>query len=291
MAVSPFREGSSFPGERRLQIEAAGMSFSARAAGPADGEPVILLHGFPQSSWQWRSQLQALGSAGYWAVAPDQRGYCSGARPGEIGDYGIDELCGDVLAMADHLGAQRFHLVGHDWGAAVAWVVASRHPRRLGSLCAVSVPHPRAFFTAIQEDHDQQRRSSYMDFFRRGDAEQLLLERGGARLRAVLEEVDPDDVHLSRLQQPGAMTAALNWYRAMDEGQLAATGKIDVSTLYVWGARDAYVGRTAAEATAPLVRARYRFEVLEDIGHWIPELAAAALNDLLLAHLRAFSLR
>jgi pimeloyl-ACP methyl ester carboxylesterase len=119
-------------------------TFDARVAGPEDGELVLLLHGFPQTSYSWRSQLEALGAAGYRAVAPDQRGYSAGARPAEVERYAIPALVGDVIAIADELGGHRFHLVGHDWGAAVAWQVAGRHQDRLRSLTVLSVPHPSA---------------------------------------------------------------------------------------------------------------------------------------------------
>jgi pimeloyl-ACP methyl ester carboxylesterase len=115
----------------RIQIPVGEDVFDASVAGPEDGEVVLLLHGFPQTSWSWRHQLQALGDAGYRAVAPDQRGYSPGARPEEVERYAIPALVGDVIAIADELGAHRFHLVGHDWGAAVAWQVAGRHPDRL----------------------------------------------------------------------------------------------------------------------------------------------------------------
>src|SRR4051812_48257716 len=111
------------------------------ADGPEDGELVLLLHGFPQSWWEWRHQLEALGKAGYRAVAPDQRGYSPGARPGGVEHYGVEELVADAVGFADALGVDRFHLVGHDWGAIVAWYVAATHPDRLKTLSIVSTPH------------------------------------------------------------------------------------------------------------------------------------------------------
>ncbi|MGH9248466.1 MAG: alpha/beta fold hydrolase, partial [Acidimicrobiales bacterium] len=119
-------------------------TFDALADGPEDGELVLLLHGFPQTSAAWRDQVAALAAAGYRAVAPDQRGYSPRARPTELAAYAMPELVGDVIGFADVLGAERFHLVGHDWGGAVAWQVAGRHPERLHTLAAVSTPHPEA---------------------------------------------------------------------------------------------------------------------------------------------------
>nr|MCH9683850.1 alpha/beta hydrolase [Deltaproteobacteria bacterium] len=139
-------EGQIDPGEiQEIQIEVGPFVFDARAAGPADGELVLLLHGFPQSSYEWRGQLSALGEAGYHAVAPDQRGYSPGARPPELMDYAVGELVGDVVGIADALGANAFHVVGHDWGAGVAWATAAVFPDRVMTLTALSIPHIDAF--------------------------------------------------------------------------------------------------------------------------------------------------
>ena len=121
-----------------LSIPVGPFVFRAREAGPKDGPLVLLLHGFPQSSAEWKSQLEALGAAGYHAVAPDQRGYSPGARPEGVDAYAVAALVADTLGMADALGAETFHLVGHDWGAIVAWHVAARHPKRLRTLTIVS---------------------------------------------------------------------------------------------------------------------------------------------------------
>jgi pimeloyl-ACP methyl ester carboxylesterase len=272
----------------RLEIGVDGLTFDALAMGPADGELVLLLHGFPQSSHEWRAQLDALGAAGYRAVAPDQRGYSPRARPLGVEHYRAEPLVADVVAMADALGADRFHLVGHDWGAAVAWHVAGRHPQRLRSLTAVSVPHPAAFSDALRGD-DQRQRSGYIELFRQeGHAEDLLLEDDGARLRAMLEGTglsNDVDEYVRRMREPGAMTAALNWYRAVDAGSLDALGPITTPTMYVWSTADIALGREGAEATVAHVEGRYRFEVLEGVSHWIPEAAPDELSRLLLEHL------
>ena len=128
----------------RLEIEAGGFTFTGRACGPHDGRKVLLLHGFPQTSWAWRDELWALGRAGYRAIAPDQRGYCIGARPAEVGDYATEHLLHDVVALADAMDMETFDLVGHDWGGMLAWIVASRHPGRVRTLSVVSTPHPLA---------------------------------------------------------------------------------------------------------------------------------------------------
>jgi pimeloyl-ACP methyl ester carboxylesterase len=280
--------GGSEDGFERLEIPVGPFTFDARAAGPAGGEPVLLLHGFPQSSFEWRSQLDALAAAGYRAVAPDQRGYSPRARPVGVDQYGAEALVGDAIGIADALGFDRFHLVGHDWGAAVAWHVAGRHPERLRTLTPVSVPHPQAFADALLGE-DQRQRSSYIDLFREeGKAEEVLLEDGGNRLRAMLSGSGlGDDVeeYVTRMLEPGAMTAALNWYRAVDIGSVRGLGPIVTPTMFVWSTDDMALGREGAEATAKHVDGRYRFEVLEGVSHWIPEAASGELNRLLLEHL------
>ncbi len=189
----------------------------------------------------------------------------------------------------------------------VAWVVAGRHPERLRTLSAVSVPHPRAFAAAFRGsdsddggdggDDDQRQRSSYIDVFRAegGVAERALLgdDGSGRGLRAMFDasglasDTDEVDRFVAAMVEPGALTAALNWYRATEPHAMSDVGAITVPTLYVWSDNDIALGRAAAEATARWVSGPYRFEVLPGVSHWIPETAPAELNGLLLEHLAA----
>jgi pimeloyl-ACP methyl ester carboxylesterase len=272
----------------QVEVRTPAFTFTGRAAGPEGGPLVVLLHGFPQTSYSWRAQLAVLGDAGFRAVAPDQRGYSPGARPAAVEDYRSTELVADVLVIADSLGAAELHLAGHDWGAAIAWQVAGRHPERVRTLTAVSVPHPAAFTKAIAEDPDQRARSGYMLAFREeGAPEDALLAGDAAGLRAVYAGLEDDAVeeYLRVLRQPGALTAALNWYRAADASLATGLGPITTPTLYVWSTADPALGRTAADATAEHVAGPYRFEVLEGVSHWVPEEAPDVLNRLLLDHI------
>jgi pimeloyl-ACP methyl ester carboxylesterase len=280
-----------------FDVAANGFTFSASVEGPDDGRPVVFLHGFPQTSWSWHHQLEALGAAGYRAFAFDQRGYSPGARPPDVQDYRIDALVADVLAVAGTQGMERFDLVGHDWGAMVAWIVAARHPERIRTLSAVSVPHPRAFAAALGGgDSDQAQRSSYIEVFRQeGMAELALLGEDGSGdgLRVMFEasglasDAEEIDVFVAAMREPGALTAALNWYRAMSAEAIGDVGQITVPTLYVWSTEDIALGRQAAESTAQWVSGPYRFEVLTGVSHWIPEAAPDHLTRLLLEHLSA----
>ena len=276
-----------------LQLPVGSEVFEARAAGPEGGELVLLLHGFPQTSWSWRHQLTALGDAGYWAVAPDQRGYSPGARPAAVERYASPHLVADVLALAEELGGNTFHLVGHDWGAAVAWQVAGRHAERLRTLTVLSVPHPLAFGRALSGEggSDQAARSSYFELFRSDGAADAFLADDAAGLRNVYAAtgLPVDDVgpYLDVLTQPGALQAALNWYRAADPSLVEGMGAVTTPTLFVWSTEDPALGREGAEWTAEYVEGPYRFEVLEGVGHWIAEEAPDRLNRLLLEHLGA----
>jgi pimeloyl-ACP methyl ester carboxylesterase len=272
---------------------ATGLTFRARVAGAEDSPLVILLHGFPQTSRCWARQLDALAGAGYRAVAFDQRGYSPGARPSDVGAYKPAALVNDVLQVADALGADRFDLVGHDFGGMVAWMVAGHHADRVRTLTIASTPHPAAFRATYERpSSDQGERSGYMRAFRageRGGMEEALLADDAASLRAIYTALDADaaDEYVSVLSEPGALVAAIDWYRSMSGAASAATPAATMPTLYVWSDNDPSLGRDGAEATAAYVTGPYRFVVLEGVGHWIPELAADRFTPLLLEHLTA----
>lgn len=253
---------------------------------------MLLLHGFPQTAHSWRRVASELARAGYRTVAPNLRGVSPGARPPERAAYATLPLVADVLAIADALGAQRFHLVGHDWGGALAWQVAARHPGRLRSLSVVSTPHPLAFRRALDDPRaDQAQRSAYMAIFRtEGAGEDMWLGGGIDGLRAIYaaaglttEEAAPC---VAAFSDRAALTAFLNWYRAGDPAD-ANGAPVRVPTLYVWSTGDPALGREAAEWTRDYVLGDYRFEVLEGIDHWIPEHAPERLTALLLEQFRA----
>lgn len=262
------------------------LTFDVRTTGPKDGEPVILLHGFPQTSLSWSSVAHRLEHAGLRVIAPDQRGYSPRARPLDVEDYRTSLLADDVIGIADALGIDSFHLVGHDWGSAVAWVVAGAHPDRVRTLTAVSVPHLAAYNTALRDDPDQQERASYIQLFRQvGKAEDLLLADAGLRLTAMYGDAVPIGLvvrYVAHLAEPGALTAALNWYRAMS-ADLAETPRIQVPTTFVWGALDQAIGRAGAEACGDFIDADYRFVELAESGHWIPEQSPDALSEAIIA--------
>ncbi|WP_133853684.1 alpha/beta fold hydrolase [Labedaea rhizosphaerae] len=268
-----------------IQVATPTGTFDGLAAGPEDGRQVLFLHGFPESAQQWEYQLGALGANGLRAVAFDQRGYSPGVRPPDVADYKVDELVADVLAVADALGWTKFDLVGHDWGAAVAWHAAAQHADRVRTLAAVSVPHPAAFATALREDPEQQTMSRYMQTFQGKQAEKQLLADNAKALRQMYDRKPPPsriEDYVQRFAEEGALTAALNWYRAMKFNP--PCGPVAVPTLYVWSTEDTALGSTGAFGTAKHVTGPYRFEMLEDVSHWVPEEAPEQLSALLLEH-------
>jgi pimeloyl-ACP methyl ester carboxylesterase len=269
-------------------IGARGLTFDVAAGGPEDGPVALLLHGFPQHSGEWDEVVPSLHAAGLRSYALNQRGYSPGARPSAVEDYRMAECVADAVAVLDALGVDAAHVVGHDWGALVAWHLAARHPERVRTLTAVSVPHPAAMAHALSTDEDQRDRSSYIQLFQQADkAEQVLLTDEAAALRGMLAGVGADrvDAYAGPMREPGALTAALNWYRAMSRADLAGTGSVTVPTTYVWSDGDVAVGRTAAEACAAHVTGDYRFVSLPGVTHWIPDEAPAAVAEAVLARI------
>ena len=225
-------------------IAANGLTFTADLAGPADGELVLFLHGYPQTKHTWRRELPALAERGYRVCAPDQRGYSADARPSGIDSYRVETLASDVLAIADALGCEHFHLVGHDWGGHLAWVVAALHPHRVRTLAVISRPHPQAFAQAMKEDRRQSGRSSHHRSFQRAEATDELLADDAAKLRAIFKGNGVPDAdaraYLATLGHREALDAALNWYRALGQSQIQwrDVPAVTVPTLYLWGNAD-----------------------------------------------------
>lgn len=245
-----------------------------------DGPQVIALHGFPQGAHAWTRVGELLAERGIGLLAIDQRGYSPAARPEGVEHYGDRILSADVLAIADALGLDRFHLAGHDWGSHIAWVTAAQHPDRVQTLTAVSIPHPTAFSRAFREDPDQARRSEYFKlFWQPGVGEQTLLADGARYLYEALDDVSAGDKdhYVTRLQEPGALTAALSWYRAMGSG--APVGPVTVPTTLVWSDGDRAIGRTAAQLCEQYVEGDYRLVELAGVSHWIPERAPEPLAE------------
>jgi len=231
-----------------------------------------------------------LAAAGFRGVATDQRGYSVGARPSTVQSYTSELLTADALALMDFCEARRFHLVGHDWGGQLAWLIAAGHPDRVATLTTLSRPHPGAFARAMAEDAEQAKRSQHHTAFRQPDAINRLREDNFKTLRAVLEREGVGNAnlqaHFQTLSEPGALEAAINWYRANNIAS-AEIPRVSVPTLYIWGTADGSVGRRAAELTANFVSGRYRFVEVEGGGHFIVDQFPDRIAALMIQHLHS----
>jgi pimeloyl-ACP methyl ester carboxylesterase len=256
-----------------MQVAARGYTFDVDVQGP-DGPPVVLLHGFPQDLTMWDEVRPPLHSAGFRTYAINQRGYSVGARPDDVAAYAMAECVADLVALLDVLGLPSVHLVGHDWGAVVAWHAAAGHGDRVRTLTAIAVPHPHAVGEAMAAGDEQKQRMAYMKLFRMpGRAEEVLLEDGARRLTAMFAGCPKDRVphYVERMREPGALTGALNWYRAMSRFDAAQLGRVEVPTAYLYGDADLAVGEQAAQACAHYVTGPYRFVRFSGISHWVPD--------------------
>lgn len=277
---------------RISRVARSGLVLDVRDEGPLDGPIAVLLHGFPQHSAAWDEVAPRLHRLGLRTLAPDQRGYSPGARPTRRRDYRMAELVDDVAAVvaASRTGGgvdRGVHLVGHDWGAAVAWATAQSRPDLVRSLVSVSIPHPRAFVTAALTS-SQAWHSWYMGAFQLPGLAERALDpahpSGRRRLVRMLVDTGLDPARAERdadfLSTPGAFTAALGWYRALPlQRPGEGGGSVRVPTALLWSDADVAITRAGIDRTPRYVDAPFRLDVLPGVGHWIPELAPVAVAD------------
>ncbi len=265
---------------RLTQFRNGPHTFDVIDSGPLDGTPVVLLHGFPQRASAWNAVAEHLHERGLRTYAPDQRGYSPGARPTSRFAYSLAALTSDVVALIDATGAPRVHLVGHDWGAAVAWSVAANHPDRLTSLTAVSVAHPAAFMRSMVTS-SQALKSYYMALFQlpvlpermlaSGRADKVL--RGAGMTREMVEQFHTEIVDY------GALRGGLGYYRSIVQAAGNFGTKVTVPTTYVWSDNDVALGRKAAETTHRWVSGPYELEIIEGATHWLLDERPAELAE------------
>ena len=279
---------------RAYHVTIGAYEFAATEEGPQTGPPVVLLHGFPQTSASWQAAGRLLAAEGMRTIALDQRGYSPGARPGQVSEYHVDRLVEDVVGLLDALHLPTAHLVGHDWGAIVAWHAAVAHPERFRTLTAVSVPHLRVFYGVLADPgpagEDQRQRSAYVQLFRmEGKAEDVLLANSARALHDLFSPLPESAIlpNYAVLSQRPALTAALNWYRAIDVKQSAALPNVRIPTTFVWSTEDVAIGRAAAEGCARCVDGPYRFVELEGVSHWIPDQAPVQLARAVVERVRS----
>ncbi|MBY4272517.1 alpha/beta fold hydrolase [Rhodococcus fascians] len=264
-----------------------GLEFDVLDQGPLDGPIVLLLHGFPERAASWSAVMDQLNEAGFRTIAPDQRGYSPGARPKRRRDYRVGALVDDVVALIDEIGAP-VHVVGHDWGAMVAWVTAGRRPDLVSSLTAFSVPHPGSFMTALLTSR-QILHSWYFAFFQLPILPEKWMTRPGQRAEKWYERsgMNAEDLERTRtdIVDYGALPYAVTWYRGLPFsnpgiGRL----RITVPTSMVWSDGDTFIGRSAIERAQQYVDARYTLTVLAGVTHWIPTQAPTAAAQAIIAN-------
>ncbi|HVE95124.1 MAG TPA: alpha/beta hydrolase [Acidimicrobiales bacterium] len=249
-----------------------------------EGTPVVLLHGFPDRGEMWRAQIDALSAAGYRAIAPDLRGFGDSAAPEGVERYGMLDLLGDVTGIMDALEVPKAHVVGHDWGAGLAWIAATFAPERVEKLVAVSVGHPTAFGSA---GFEQRQRSWYMLAFQFVGIAEELVSREDFAFFTQWGEDGAFDRWRADLTRPGRLTAGLNWYRANVPPESLIRPPMElppvtVPVMGVWSDQDGALGEAQMAGSAKYVAGEFRFERLDGVSHWIPTSAADRLNALLL---------
>jgi pimeloyl-ACP methyl ester carboxylesterase len=280
---------------RIREIEANGLTFRVREHG--DGSPVVLLHGFPETSRMWAPLMERLAEEGFHCLAPDQRGYSPGARPADSAEYTYDHFVADLFAFMDAMGWERAHLIGHDWGSLAGWAAVDARPERVLSWVPMAVPHIRAFGTAIRENEEQRQKSGYIQLFQQvGTAEAALSANDFQALRNLYKDThsaEEIEEYISVLSEEGALTGALNWYRGTrgirpDRAEGRDFAPVATPTLHFWGNADMAIGRQATLACRDYMTGPY--ELIElDCGHWIAQEAFDRIVGPIVAHLKQYS--
>ncbi|MGE5286588.1 MAG: alpha/beta fold hydrolase [Micromonosporaceae bacterium] len=270
--------------DRGRMIEANGISLHVEDHGA--GDPVLLIHGWPDSAFLWRNQIPFLVSHGFRVIAPDMRGFGRSSQPEDVAAYRLRNSVADVTAILDALGIEAAHVVGHDWGAAVAWLTAMFQPDRVLKLVVLSVPHPR-----VPQTIRQYEMAWYQLFFQfAGIAEATIRHDGWAWLRIFTRGDGDLERWIEDLSRPGALTASLNWYRAnlapRMPGPPPTLPPVTAPTLGVWSANDYYLDGVRMEESGAYVEGPWRYEQIAGASHWIPLDAPDRLNELLLDWLR-----
>lgn len=274
------------------RIEIGELVFDYRVSGEGNKKPVFFLHGFPETSIMWTRLMDQLATKGFQCIAPDMRGYSVGACPKGVKNYTIDKLSADILNIAEALKIEKFHLVGHDWGAVIGWNIVSNHPDKISSWTALSIPHTRAFIVAYKTDPEQKKKSKYVSFFLLPILPEIRIRKndfkGFKRLwkNSSQEELDH---YLSVFRRRPSLTGALNYYRAnFRKGNFKAAGNIETPTLFIWGKKDLAVGEMAAKDTVQYIKGDYTFLEL-DAGHWLIQTNFKEVEQAINKHLVTYS--
>jgi epoxide hydrolase 4 len=279
--LSGLRDGYADIGDVRLHYVEAG-----------EGPLVVLLHGFPEFWYGWRSQIAPLAAAGFHVVAPDMRGYNLSSCPDDVGAYGTDKLADDVRGLIQNRGAEYAHVVGHDWGGTAAWATAMHHPDVVDRMAILSAAHPRKLSQGLHHP-EQLRRSWYFFFFDLPGLPETVVRANDWHfyrhfLRDAQPEYTPEELqrYVEAWSQPGADSGMINYYRhavrlspKSDEAQLQP---VKAPTLVIWGEKDRYLGPDLAEPDRDDVPNLDRVERMAGASHWVHHDRAAEVNRLLI---------
>lgn len=280
-------------------IQANGILIHYITAG--EGEPVILLHGFPQFWYAWRHQIPAL-TKHFKIIVPDLRGYGETEKPPQVSDYRTSLIATDIAALINALGYEKAHIAGHDWGGAVAWQLALEHPEVVDRLAVLNCPHPAVFSKALRSNFSQMRRSWYIFFFQIPYIPEFIFKmfdkallasalRGNTMRKETFTDEDLAQ-YLLALQKPGVFTAALNYYRATFRQLLHVKkskekmNKIAAPTLLIWGEKDTALGKELTYNMNPFFSNTFDIHYVPDCGHWVNEEQPDLVNQLLIQHFK-----
>ena len=280
---------------RFSRISTNGIVLNVAEAGPADGPLVVLLHGFPEFWYGWKSQIGPLAGAGYRVLAPDQRGYSQSDKPPGVASYGIDVLVDDLIGLIDAAGREKATVIGHDWGGVVAWRAIARRPGRFDRAVILNAPHPDAMLRELRSDAGQLIRSWYTLFFqlpglpeamlRRSDFRRLVRSMQGSSRPGTFQPADFER-YRKAWSEPRALTSMVNWYRAgfRVKGRPDGDPLIKVPTLMIWGAKDKFLGPGVARSSYALCESA-RLEWIEEATHWVQHEEPDRVNRLILGFL------
>lgn len=278
-----------------LSFNNGDVDLHAVAAGPEDGPVVVLLHGFPEFWYSWHRQIEPLSAAGFRVIVPDQRGYNLSSKPVGVSSYAIPKLVSDVITIADQLGQRKIFLAGHDWGAAVAWSTALLHPQRIAKLVVLNVPHPSVMRKFLRTRPRQLLRSWYMFFFELPRLPEVLFSAFNFRAgsRSLLRSSRPgtfsaEDLaqYRSAWSQPGALTAMINWYRALFRTRTKFPDKtVRVPTRILWGERDDFLLTEMAHESLRYCTSAELF-TFTNATHWLQHEEPARVSELLIDFFR-----
>ncbi len=273
-------------------IKIGDLIFTCRTQGNPSKSAIILLHGFPESSHMWIHLMEHLSQSGYYCIAPNLRGYSVGARPKKLKEYHISKLVLDIINLAEEKGIDSFHLIGHDWGSVIGWLLTNEYPDRIKSWTSLSVPHLQAFITAITTDKIQINMSKYIRFFQLPWLPELKLKKNDlAVLRKLWKHSEKEEIedYVFLFKGKRAMTAALNYYRANYNffkrgANTKNLGDIYAPTLLIWGKKDMAIGPKSIELGHEYMKGPYTFIPL-DAGHWLIQTKYEEIKEAIMLHI------